>query len=127
MYGVRARGGGDPLDHATGVGRVDAHDGYYADARAKGHAVELLITEATGGVHHSALAMLKRYQTALRAAPGSDRTTYGRSRTAARGYTGHWLRLLSTSIAVSLSDSVSAWARVVSGSVACAGGGPVRP
>ena len=46
VFGCRSRGAGSALVHATGVGRVDAHAGYYAEARERGHCVELLITEA---------------------------------------------------------------------------------
>ena len=33
-----------------------------------------------------------------------------RSRTAAKGFTSHWLRLISASIATSVGDSISLWA-----------------
>ena len=39
-----------------------------------------------------------------------DGTVYGRSRTAAKGFTDHWLRLVSASIATSVGDSISLWA-----------------
>ena len=41
---------------------LDAHAGYYADAREKGHHVELLITEALGGVHSGFVRMLRRLE-----------------------------------------------------------------
>ena len=70
--------------HTSGVGRVDAHAGYYADARSKGHSVELLITEALGGVHGSAVKMLRRLERATAQDGARDGTLYGRSRTAAK-------------------------------------------
>ena len=39
---------------------------------------------------------------------------YGRSLTAPRGFTSHWLRLISTSIARSVGDVICAWAGSVS-------------
>ena len=89
-----------------------AHAGDYADARLKGHAVELLLTEALGGVHAGAVGLLTRLEQA--AADGRDGTVYGRSLTAPRGFASHWLRLISTSIAVSVGDVICAWAGSVS-------------
>ena len=40
-------------------------------------------------------------------------STHGRSRTAAKGFTSHWLRLISASIAASVGDSISHWADVL--------------
>jgi hypothetical protein len=108
VYGCPSRGADGPLVHATGVGRVDAHEGYYADARAKGHAVELLITEVLGGVHGSAVKMLRRLEREVKDG-ARDGTVYGRSLTAAKGFTSHWLRLISTSIAGSVATSFSQW------------------
>ena len=95
--------------HASGVGRVDAHAGYYADARAKGHSVELLITEVLGGVHGSAVKMLRRLERDTKRDGASDGTVYGRSLTAAKGFTSHWLRLISASIAASVGSSITQW------------------
>ena len=39
-----------------------------------------------------------------------DGTVYGRSLTAAKGFTSHWLRLISASIAGSVGTSISVWA-----------------
>jgi hypothetical protein len=108
VYGCPARGAGGPLVHATGVGRVDAHAGYYADALAKGHPTELLITEVLGGVHGGAVKMLRRLERGVRDG-ARDGTIYGRSLTAAKGFTSHWLRLISTSIAGSVATSFSQW------------------
>ena len=38
-----------------------------------------------------------------------DGTVYGRSLTSAKGFTSHWLRLISTSIAGSVATSFSHW------------------
>ena len=94
---------------SSGVGRVAAHDGYYADALDKGHVVELLITEALGGVHGSAVKMLRRLERDTKRDGARDGTIYGRSLTAAKGFTSHWLRLISTSIAGSIATSFSQW------------------
>ena len=85
VFGCDARGAGPhPLDHASGAGRVDAHAGYYADARAKGHRVELLITEALGGVHGGFVRMLRLLEREVSRDGARDGTVYGRSGTAAR-------------------------------------------
>ena len=111
VFGCNARGAGPrPLDHASGEGRVDAHAGYYADAREKGHRVELLITEALGGVHGSAVRMLRRLERDASRDGARDGTVYGRSRTAATGFTSHWLRLISASIAGAVGTSIAQWA-----------------
>ena len=110
VFGCRARGAGPPLCHSTGVGRVDAHAGYYADARQKGHSVELLLTEASGAVHGSAVKMLRRLERDVNRDGASDGTVYGRSLTAAKGFTSHWLRLISASIASAVGTSISMWA-----------------
>ena len=39
-----------------------------------------------------------------------DGTVYGRSRTAATGFTSHWLRLISASIAGAVGTSIAQWA-----------------
>jgi hypothetical protein len=111
VFGCDARGAGPhPLDHASGAGRVDAHAGYYADARAKGHRVELLITEALGGVHGGFVRMLRLLEREVSRDGARDGTVYGRSRTAAKGFASHWLRLISASIAGAVATSISEWA-----------------
>ena len=110
VFGCRSRGAGSALVHATGVGRVDAHAGYYAEARERGHCVELLITEVLGGVHGSAVRMLRRLERDCSRDGARDGTVYGRSRTAATGFTSHWLRLISASIAGAVGTSIAQWA-----------------
>ena len=80
-------------------------------APRKGHAVELLITEVLGGVHGSAVKMLRRLEREVKDG-ARDGTVYGRSLTAAKQRlpTSHsWLRLISTSIAGSVATSFSQW------------------
>ena len=89
MHGCKERGAGGPLDHTTGVGRVDEHVGYYADARAKGHTVVLLITEALGGMHDGAIRLLNQLEKAAKKKGGRDGTVYGRSRMAAHTHDLH--------------------------------------
>ena len=88
---------------------VDAHAGYYADAREKGHRVELLITEVLGGVHGSAVRMLRLLERNATGDGARDGTVYGRSLTAAKGFTSHWLRLISASIAGAVGSSIAQW------------------
>ena len=61
--------------------------------------VELLITEVLGGVHSSACKMLRRLERHTKRGGARDGTIYGRSLTAAKGFTSHWLRMISASIA----------------------------
>ena len=82
----------------------------HADARAKGHRTELLLTEVPGGVHGDAVRMLRLLERNVKREGARDGTVYGRSRTAAKGFTSHWLRLISASIATSVGDSISLWA-----------------
>ena len=58
VLGLVARGLPDdePLDRRTGIGRVAAHNGDYADAICKGTAIHLLATESSGALVHSAAA-----------------------------------------------------------------------
>ena len=70
--GVAERGlrGDGHFDHATGVGRVEAQKGRYADALRKGNKVFLLVTETLGGVNNTSLRFLTRL--AHRAGADSD-------------------------------------------------------
>ena len=61
-----------------------------------------------GGVHGSAVKMLRRLEREVKDG-ARDGTVYGRSLTAAKGFTSHWLRLISTSIAGSVATSFSQW------------------
>ena len=63
-----------------------------------------------GGVHSDAVRMLRLLERNVKRAGARDGTVYGRSRTAAKGFTSHWLRLISASIATSVGDSISLWA-----------------
>ena len=63
---------------------------------------------ALGGVHGSAVKMLRRLEREVKDG-ARDGTVYGRSLTAAKGFTSHWLRLISTSIAGSVATSFSQW------------------
>ena len=82
---------------------------YYADARAKGHSVLLLITEALGGVHDDAIRLLNRLEKAAKKEGGRDGTVYGRSRTAAKSFGSHHMRMISASIAKSVASSIAGW------------------
>ena len=97
IFGCAARGtpADPPLDHSTGVGRVDAAAGYYDDARGKGHNVVHLHTEALGGHAGGALSLLRRLDGRAKAKGHRDGTVYGSSSSATRGFFSHHLRLTS--------------------------------
>ena len=65
---------------------------------------------ALGGVHGSAVRMLRRLERDASRDGARDGTVYGRSRTAATGFTSHWLRLISASIAGAVGTSIAQWA-----------------
>ena len=58
-----------------------------------------------GGFVRGMLRRLERDRDGAR-----DGTVYGRSLTAAKGFTSHWLRLISASIAGAVGTSISVWA-----------------
>ena len=61
-------------------------------------------------MHGDAVRMLRLLERDVKREGARDGTVYGRSRTAAKGFTDHWLRLISASIATSVGDSISLWA-----------------
>ena len=72
--------------------------------------VELLLTEVQGGVHGTAIKMLSRLERDSKRDGARDGTVYGRSLTSAKGFTSHWLRMISASIARSVGVSIGSWA-----------------
>ena len=72
--------------------------------------VELLLTEVQGGVHGTAIKMLSRLERDVKRDGARDGTVYGRSLTAAKGFTSHWMRMISASIAGAVGTSLSVWA-----------------
>ena len=83
------------------------HAGYYSDAHAKGHSVVLLLTEALGGLHGTAVQQLRALHRRATRPRADDRTTYGSSRTATASFHTHWLRVISLSIASSLALAIT--------------------
>ena len=69
-----------------------------------------LITEALGGVHGGFVRMLRLLEREVSRDGARDGTVYGRSLTAAKGFTSHWLRMISASIAGAVGTSISEWA-----------------
>ena len=61
-------------------------------------------------MHGSAVKMLRRLERDTKADGARDGTIYGRSLTAAKGFTSHWLRMISASIATSIGTSITKWA-----------------
>jgi len=113
-FGCGARGlpSDENWDHSKGVGRVDQADGYYTDALRKGHSVSLLITEVLGGVGSGLFQLLRRLDKKSKVPGHADRTRYGFSRTAPRGFLAHHARAIalsiSTSVGFALTDAADA-------------------
>ena len=109
VHGCKPRGFATdpPFNHSTGAGYVRAHAGYYSDAHAKGHSVVLLLTEALGGLHGTAVRQLRALHRRATRPRADDRTTYGSSRTATASFHTHWLRVISLSIASSLALAIT--------------------
>jgi hypothetical protein len=99
--GLKARSGDGPLNRTTGVGRVAAHDGDYADALPKKHPVALLVAETTGALSKRFVRWLKALHTAARRPGGRDTTVYRQPRASTTSLFGHHVAAISTSPAPS--------------------------
>ena len=71
--------------------------------------MQLLVTEALGGVHTGAATLLRRLGKAATGAGSRDGTVYGRSTTAAKSFGTHHLRAISISIATSVARAIAQW------------------
>ena len=58
----------------------------------------------------TAIKMLGRLERDTKRDGARDGTVYGRSLTAAKGFTSHWMRMISASIAGAVGTSISVWA-----------------
>ena len=99
VLGHAARGDGSALDRTTGVGRVNAKDGHYADALAKGHGVYLLVFESTGAMSASVIRLLRSLAAAAKRPEVQDTTIYGAGRASPRTFYRHHLAAISSAIA----------------------------
>ena len=99
VLGHAARGDGRALDRTTGVGRVDAKDGHYADALAKGHGVYLLVFESTGAMSAGVIRLLRSLAAAAKRPEVQDTTIYGAGRASPRTFYRHHLAAISSAIA----------------------------
>ena len=99
MLGHQARGEGHALDRASGIGRVDAKDGHYADALAKGHGVYLLVFESTGAMSPSVIRLLRSLAAAAKRPEVQDTTIYGAGRASPKTFFRHHLAAISSAIA----------------------------
>ena len=70
----RARDG--RFNPTTGIGRVEAHKGHYADALRKGTTVNALISNPLGGLAPATLAHLFQLDRTAKGTHGRDRTVY---------------------------------------------------
>ena len=95
--GLKARSGDGPLDRTTGVGRVAAHDGDYADALSKKHPVTLLVAESTGALSKRFVRWLKALHSAARRPGSRDTTVYGQSRASTTSFFSHHVAAISSS------------------------------
>ena len=108
VLGCAARGSPSdpPLDHSSGLGRVNHHDGHYAPALAAKKVVHLMHSEVTGAMPPTTLATYRRLAKLAKATKGADRTAYGMARGATKAFYAHHTRLASLAIARSVADAV---------------------
>jgi hypothetical protein len=107
----RGHPGQAPFDHSTGVGYVAPHKGHYADALAKHRTVQLLLVETTGAVHLDTVGLLCAWHNEARTEGHSDRTVYGRSRTATKSFFTHHVRLISLAAVIGAAVPIIKWAK----------------
>ena len=90
VLGLAARGEADerPLDRRTGVGRIDAKPGDYADAIRKGTTVHLLVTESSGALSRCTMRMLRALAKRAGMPEGHDSTVYGAGRASPKSFLG---------------------------------------
>ena len=102
VFGLKQIGNPDDraFDRTTGEGFVDACDGQYADALAKGHGVNLLHAETTGALAGSAPSSWPRSELAKQShLPGAtDLTQYGEGGTSPKAFLNHHVANISTAI-----------------------------
>ena len=111
VRGVAARGdpADPPLDRRTGVGRVDAADGDYADGLSKGHLLHLYVAETTGALCPNTVDALKGLDRAARSSSGYDSTSYGQSRSSPKSFYAHHLANISCSIVYEGARALRDW------------------
>ena len=80
VFGLKAMGdpADPPLDRRTGLGRVDAVDGDYADALRKGNHVRLLLSETSGAISRGLDKYLKSLAKLSKSEESQDSTIYVR-------------------------------------------------
>ena len=100
VLGLVARGLPDdePLDRRTGIGRVAAHNGDYADAICKGTAIHLLATESSGALSSSTVRLLRALAKRVASPEGHDATVYGTGRASPKSFLRHHMSAISAAI-----------------------------
>ena len=83
----------------SGEGRVDARDGDYADALAKGSKVLRLVCETTGALDPGLDRLLRSLAAATRLPDANDTTQYGASRASPQSFYGHHAAALVCAVA----------------------------
>ena len=100
---------GDPWhNRATGVGRVRASSGDYADALTKKHDFTLAIIEITGGMNLGLYRLLARWQHAGSLPRTADNTVYGSARSAPRSFLRHHAAAIVHALLRARSESILA-------------------
>ena len=97
-FGVTGCDGSAARDRCSGVGRINARDGAYRDALAKGHGVALLHTETTGAVSVGFVLLLQICARLARRPGATDSTVYGSSRSSPQSFFVHHLAAISSSM-----------------------------
>ena len=100
VFGLRRIGAPDEpaFNRTTGAGFVDACDGQYADALAKGHGVNLLHAETTGALGAIFMTVLRVLAKQSRLPGATDFTQYGEGRASPKACLTHHVASISTAI-----------------------------
>ena len=100
VLGTAARGSPSdrPLDRTTGLGRVAATDGQYADAIRRGLYVLLLLIESTGAFSPDLTRLLRALAASASATHGADTTVYGASHASPRDFVSHHAAAISNAV-----------------------------
>ena len=102
IFGTKAWGkkADGPLNHETGKGWVHAVKGDYADALSKGHIVNDMIVESTGGIAPHTRSVVRRLSRRAEGKGATDRTKYGTARASTRSFATHHLQRMTKAAVV---------------------------
>ena len=112
MHGAKQRGtpADDWLDRRSGRGRVNATDGQYSDAIAKGHPVRLWTVEGSGAVNGLLQLTIRQLARIASTSSGNGTTIYGSSRASTTDFYPHHITAIATAVTAANSKIILAQA-----------------